>query len=73
MFKFIKNLITDRDNKYFIDGYDWAAGVLLRGEETPKSISNYTNSHRRTAFDDGADAAVRKVVMSGVVEDDRID
>lgn len=73
MFKIIKNLINDRNNKYFIDGYDWAAGVLLREEETPKSVSNYTNSHRRTAFDDGADAAVRKIVLIGAVEDDRID
>lgn len=48
----------------FRDGFDWAAGCLLRGEETPETIEAYTfggaSFGERPWFDRGADEACRR-------------
>lgn len=68
MFKFIESYKAKQKAEQERKGYDWAAGALLRGEETPMSIDAYTNGNDRTAFDFGADEACRKLISLGVVK-----
>lgn len=54
----------------YIDGYDWAAGVLLRGDESPRTVMSYLDYGALTRFDDGVIAAITDVVhMTGIVDD----
>ena len=53
------------------DGYDWAAGALLRKEETPASIEAYACDTDRNEFDRGAYAACDKLVGLGVIAENR--
>lgn len=60
-----------REEKEFVKGYDWAAGVLLRGEETPMSIESYMYAPMWTKFDSGALVATEKLIGLEVIKDDR--
>ena len=61
----------------FNQGYDWAAGALLRGQETPASLAVHIDSsyefpqspHARS-FDRGAVAACNRLIYAGVIHDD---
>ncbi len=53
-------------------GFDWAAGVLLKEEETPISIESYCNSIDRGFFDMGAEEAVNLLIKLGIIIDDRV-
>ena len=57
----------------YVRGYDWAAGLLLRGEAEPITVQAYTEPGLRYSdFDRGADAAVDRLVALNIVEDNRI-
>lgn len=43
------------------NGYDWAAGCILRGEETPDSIVEITDFEYGHSFDRGARSAAKKL------------
>ncbi len=59
--------------KLFNRGYDFAAGSLLRGEETPISLeSKWWRSPNSNEFDSGVGAATSKLIDLGIVEDDSI-
>lgn len=53
------------------DGFDWAAGALLRKEDTPQSLDAQI-CERHHPFDRGATAAIDLLVEIKLVEDDRI-
>lgn len=61
--------------KRYREGYDYAAGALLRGEETAKTLSNYLleahafNQHN--IFDRGVEDAMLKLIRLKAIEDDR--
>ena len=66
MFKRLKNLIhlrrVWRINRRFHQGYDWAAGRLLRGFSTAHVLENTERARDMGDYDDfdrGAEAAVR--------------
>lgn len=76
MFNKIKAWTARRDEirrkKEFIRGYNWAAGSLLRKDETPVSITSCMYKSMWTIFDSGAIAAIEKLIDAKVIEDDRI-
>jgi len=59
-----------RDQERWNDGFDWAAGALLRREETPASLSRHVDFLQHP-FDRGARAAIDLIVRIGDIEDDR--
>lgn len=62
---------NDQKDKYLYNmGYDWAAGAILRGEETPRSIDVKIWGPTRNTFDCGAEMATHKLIRLGVIEDD---
>lgn len=54
-------------NAAWLLGYDWAAGQLLRGDATPQEI-NARTSGIEDPFDRGAQAALTKLILKGVVQ-----
>lgn len=57
----------------FNAGYDYAAGALLRGEETPISLeAQWWHNIYADEFDSGVMAATFKLVDLGVIVDDSI-
>lgn len=54
------------------DGFDFAAGAMLRGEETPLSLDAMQSNDYRDSFDFGMDDAIDCLVRLGVVEDNRV-
>jgi len=72
MFNFIKGYKEKRKTERRIMGYDWAAGALLRGDETPMSIDAYTCGNDMSEFDFGADDACRELIKLGVIQDDTV-
>ena len=64
---------------HYTRGYDYAAGVLLRGEKKPQEVMNeyttgstFSESPHLVSFDHGMEDATDRVCESGAVEDDRI-
>lgn len=57
MFKFIERWRRARADQQWRSGYDWAAGILLRGGHISE-IEDYTNAFDVNAFDLGATKAV---------------
>lgn len=55
----------------FDRGFDYAAGALLRGEESPASLEAKPWPDDVTDFDRGMLAAIDRLVTAGVVHDDR--
>ena len=73
----IKEWNLERTNKLHKEeydrGYDFAAGILLRGEETPNSLmGKYGNSDSWDLFDEGANDATNHLIREGVIENDRV-
>lgn len=72
----------DREMSYraraYNQGYDWAAGSLLRGQETPFSIQArmesevFPKSVWASSFDRGACAACNRLVQANVIHDDSV-
>jgi hypothetical protein len=52
------------------DGYEFAAGALLKGNETPKSLADEMTAY--DPFDRGMKEAIEDVVKKGLCKDDRI-
>lgn len=77
-FLVIKKWNLERTNKLhkeaYDNGYDFAAGILLRGEETPKSLTDkyYGNSDSWDLFDEGANDATNHLIREGIIKNDRI-
>lgn len=55
----------------FNRGFNYAAGALLRGEESPMSLEAKPWPGEFTHFDKGMIAAIDKLVATGVITDDR--
>ena len=72
MFNIIKKWYCKRKQEKYItewlNGYDWAAGVLLRKEETPLSIEAIYG-HDSSAFDLGVYTAIDTILRLKVSED----
>ncbi len=68
----LKNYQDKKKDEARINGYNWAAGSLLRGVETPASIDAYVSGNDRTAFDIGAEDACKKLIGLGIIKDDCI-
>ena len=78
----LKTWLADRRKqrlqRAYNDGYDYAAGSLLRGDTTPlefqaKCVNNIFNTGGTdSAFDSGAMAAVDKLCRLNAVIDDRV-
>lgn len=54
----------------FNRGFDYAAGALLRGEETPQSLE--AKVWEVESFDRGMFAATDKLVQAGLIQDNRL-
>ncbi|RPH88516.1 MAG: hypothetical protein EHM66_00475 [Deltaproteobacteria bacterium] len=52
------------------EGYEFAAGILLKGAETPKSLEDQLTAF--DPFDLGAKDAIRDAVDKGLCKDDRV-
>lgn len=50
---------AERHAREYRRGYDWAAGALLAGEETPDTLECYLIGTDYDAFDRGANSAIR--------------
>lgn len=80
MIKDIKDWIKNRKrekeqrnfNRAFCTGYNYAAGTLLRGEESPFSLESYAWLDLYTPFDKGVSEATDRLVEAGVVKDNRM-
>jgi len=70
--KWLKDYIKKNKETAWKEGYNWAAGALLRGEETPISIEAYTYNNNKEAFDFGSEEAVNKLIELNIILDDRI-
>lgn len=62
--------ITSYEDR-FNRGYDWAAGMLLRGEATASGVEVMLWS-TDNPFDVGARAAISKLIVLKVVVDDTV-
>lgn len=71
-----KKIIEKRKEKkrkeQFRDGYDFAAGSLLRKDHTPISVESFFYGTIMDDFDRGIRAAVQAAILQGLVEDDRV-
>lgn len=73
MFKtMIQNWKRKEREKQFKDGFDFAAGALLRREHTPMSLESFFFGRDMSQFDFGIDAAIDIIVGLNFVYDDRI-
>lgn len=69
MFRFLKIWAERRRLKAYREGYNYAAGALLRYEETPASLQAYTYGSS-DVFDKGINAACRDLLEARIIEDD---
>lgn len=58
-------------SRSYRDGYDYAAGSLLRKEETPRTLEEAIDMNPND-FDRGMNDAIKEVIRLGVVEDNRM-
>ena len=72
MFNLIQKYKQRKKEEQRINGYDWAAGALLRKEETPQSIDAYVYGNDRTAFDFGAKEACDRLIKLGIIKSDYV-
>jgi hypothetical protein len=68
MFNFFTKYKQRRRKDQWVAGYNWAAGSLLRNEETIQSIESYRMYNDLDAFDLGADAAIKDLIDHGIVK-----
>lgn len=59
-------------NNAYLRGYNWAAGALLRGDETPASVDIHTYGCS-DPFDRGANDATARLIALGAVVNDQFD
>lgn len=76
MINYIKKWLKERKEKKklnsYLNGFDFAAGVLLRREQTPIQLDSLANWQDANDFDLGMDAAIDVIVGLNFVEDNRI-
>lgn len=74
--KIIENWCKRKEHKKYMrsfrNGYDYAAGELLRKEHTPISLESYFYGASMDNFDQGIRAAVQDAILQGLVKDDRL-
>lgn len=65
-----------RQEARYKEGYDFAAGALLRGEETPLTLQAYLTEaqafNTTTPFDTGIEDAMLRLIRCKAIEDNRI-
>lgn len=64
---FFSNLVKRRKQREYIAGYDWAAGVLLRGELSPQEVNVSNFGDRSHSFDRGAMDALQRLDFKPLV------
>ena len=72
---YFKKYTKRKEKNLFISGYNYAAGALLRKEETPMSIDSNCwgfESSSSHYFDLGCDMAIEELIRLKVIEDDRL-
>ena len=70
--KFFKKRKERNNTRQYNDGYDYAAGALLRKEETPLSIDAKIHWAYSNKFDSGIIGAMNKLISLGIIKDNRI-
>lgn len=70
--RWLKKRKEERKMELYYNGFDFAAGVLLRREQTPVQLDSLVNWQEADNFDLGMDAAIDIIVGLNFVEDDRI-
>ena len=56
----------------FNNGFDYAAGCLLRSEKTPFDLEAEEATDYHNSFDEGIDSAISMLCIYGVCDDNRI-
>jgi len=74
--EYFENRKKNNDKRSFIVGFDYAAGTLLRGEETPISLESYSSDcfeadSSSRMFDKGVAEATTVLCNLGAIVDDR--
>lgn len=62
----------ERRVRRFNDGFDYAAGALLRGDKSPFDLDAEIWIFERDEFDKGMEAAINAAVQRGIVNDNRV-
>lgn len=57
--------------EFYTDGYDWAAGAILRGDLTEEQVDTYIYPGNGP-FDQGAVDAMRRLTEIGVLADEDV-
>lgn len=70
--KWIQKRKLKAEKSQYIAGYNYAAGALLRGDETPISLESQYCYGNWTPFDRGANDAMVRLIRGGIVEDDNV-
>lgn len=61
-----------RKKREFNDGYDFAAGALLRGEKSPLELVALCWPDNSDPFDKGMTEATNKLISLGLINDNRM-
>ena len=73
---FLKRFITRRRGqiaeRLYSDGYDYAAGALLRNAETPLSIEGNFMGFDENEFEKGCRDAINRLIGLNIIDDDRV-
>lgn len=71
----VNKLKARRKYRQYRDGYEFAAGALVYGDETPKTLSRYLLEAKAfgtiSYFDRGVEDAMSKLISLGAITDDR--
>ena len=70
--QWLKERSIRKDEDLRNNGYDYATGALLRGDKTPCELEAEQDRDSLDAFDYGMDAAILRLVLLGIVKDNRI-
>lgn len=66
-----KTLEENNQKAQYNNGFDWAAGRLLRKETTPYEIEYTTQNDPEDPFDTGAIAAIELLIELKIIIDNR--
>lgn len=69
MFKWVSNYRKRSKKENYNNGYDYAAGALLRGEKTAKGLKAYFFGSESDSFDIGIVDAINKLQHLGFIKE----
>ncbi|MCK4526477.1 hypothetical protein KAW18_03830 [candidate division WOR-3 bacterium] len=73
MFKWLFNYQKKLKKEDYNNGFNWAAGALLRKEKTPTQLTNYSYGSKLDSFDHGIIGAINKLKEIGFIKKDYLD